>query len=249
MIAATTRRVALLPDANHYVGPALARQLVTRGHDLVVGTIDADLLAELTAAGAAIEVVDGARDLAEPATAGLLVEAGVARFGRIDTAVAATGRIVTGSFLKSSFDDLRAAVNGCLEAPYHFLRAVVPVMVAQADGQVLVVTSASGARPTPGAPLYSSARAGANMLVKNVAAEVARHRVEVNAVGTNFMDFPEFRRASGADDPEVRARLEASVPLGRLGTMEEFAAFCMPFVDGTSRFTTGQFVAYAGGWA
>jgi 3-oxoacyl-[acyl-carrier protein] reductase len=31
--------------------------------------------------------------------------------------------------------------------------------------------------------------------------------------------------------------------------MEEFAAFSMPFIDGTSRFTTGQFIAYAGGWA
>jgi 3-oxoacyl-[acyl-carrier protein] reductase len=47
----------------------------------------------------------------------------------------------------------------------------------------------------------------------------------------------------------VRAKIEAQVPLGRLGTVEELAAFCMPFVDGTSTFTTGQFVAYAGGWA
>jgi 3-oxoacyl-[acyl-carrier protein] reductase len=85
--------------------------------------------------------------------------------------------------------------------------------------------------------------------VRNVAGEVARHHVQVNAVGTNFMDFPEFRRATGADDPAVRARLEAMVPLGRLGTMDEFAHFCAPFVDGTSGFTTGQFVAYAGGWA
>jgi NAD(P)-dependent dehydrogenase (short-subunit alcohol dehydrogenase family) len=87
------------------------------------------------------------------------------------------------------------------------------------------------------------------MLARNVAGEVARDGVQVNAVGTNFMDFPEFLAASGATDPEVRARLEAQVPLGRLGTMEEFASFCMPFIDGTSRFTTGQFVAYAGGWA
>jgi 3-oxoacyl-[acyl-carrier protein] reductase len=87
------------------------------------------------------------------------------------------------------------------------------------------------------------------MLVKNVAGEIARTGVQVNAVGTNFMDFPEFLKASGAEDPAVRAKLEAQVPLGRLGTLEEFASFCMPFVDGTSRFTTGQFVAYAGGWA
>jgi 3-oxoacyl-[acyl-carrier protein] reductase len=82
-----------------------------------------------------------------------------------------------------------------------------------------------------------------------VAAEIAATGVQVNAVGTNFMDFPEFLAASGATDPEVRRRIEAQVPMGRLGTMEEFSAFCMPFVDGSSRFTTGQFVAYAGGWA
>ena len=87
------------------------------------------------------------------------------------------------------------------------------------------------------------------MLTKNVASEVARNGVQVNAVGTNFMDFPEFIAASGASDPNVRAAVEAQVPLGRLGTMEEFASFCMPFVDGTSRFTTGQFISYAGGWA
>jgi 3-oxoacyl-[acyl-carrier protein] reductase len=176
------------------------------------------------------------------------VQAAIARFGRLDSAAAFSGRVVTGSFLTSSLDDLRAVERGCLEAPYHFLRAVAPVMVAQGDGQVLVLTSAAGARPTPNAPLYSAARAAATMLVKNVAAEVARHGVQVNAVGTNFMDFPEFRRAAGADDPAVRARIEQSVPLRRLGTVEECAAFCMPFIDGSSRFTTGQFVAYAGGW-
>lgn len=63
------------------------------------------------------------------------------------------------------------------------------------------------------------------------------------------MDFPEFLAATGATDPEVRAKVESMVPLGRLGTMEEFAAFCLAFTDGSSRFTTGQFVAYAGGWA
>jgi NAD(P)-dependent dehydrogenase (short-subunit alcohol dehydrogenase family) len=175
------------------------------------------------------------------------VGAGVERFGRIDAAIAASGRIVVGRFLNSTLDDLRAVVNGCIEAPYHFMRAVVPHMVERGDGQVLVITSASAARPTPGAPLYSAARAGATMLARNVAAEVAATGVQVNAVGTNFMDFPAFLRANRAEDPEGRAKVEAQVPMRRLGTMEEFASFCMPFVDGTSRFTTGQFVAYAGG--
>jgi 3-oxoacyl-[acyl-carrier protein] reductase len=243
------RRVAIVGNARHYVGPELARHLASRGHDLVLGDAPEALVEELTGTGAAVEVVAGVGDLRRPEAAPALVDAARRRFGRVDAAVAFAGEIVTGRFTRSTVEDLRTVLTGCIEAPYHFLRAVVGPMVEQGDGQVLLITSAAGARPTPGAPLYSAARAGATMLARNVAAEVASSGVQVNAVGTNFMDFPAFLAASGADDPAVRARLEAQVPLGRLGTMEEFAAFCMAFLDGTSRFTTGQFVAYAGGWA
>jgi NAD(P)-dependent dehydrogenase (short-subunit alcohol dehydrogenase family) len=243
------KRIAIVADAGFYVGPALSRLLAERGHDLVLGDPPDDLVDDLRDGGTEVEVVDGVRDLTDPASAAQLVDAALARFGRIDSATAFSGRIVVGRFLESSVGDLHTVLAGCVEAPYHVLRTVVPVMVEQGDGQLLIITSASGVRPTPGAPLYSSARAAANMLVRNVAGEVARTGVQVNAVGTNFMDFPEFLRANRAEDAEGRARVEAMVPMRRLGTMEEFAHFCAPFVDGTSRFTTGQFVAYAGGWA
>ena len=87
------------------------------------------------------------------------------------------------------------------------------------------------------------------MLVRNVAGEVAGHGVQVNAIGTNFMDFPGFLKANRAEDPEGRARVEARVPMRQLGGLDELAHFASPFIDGTSRFTTGEFVAYAGGWA
>lgn len=245
----TTRRVALLNDAGAYVGPAMAREWARRGHDLVLGHPAEGLVAELESLGAAVEVVDDARDLAEPTAAPRLVEAALERFGRVDAAAAFTGRIIGGRFTKSSVEDLRSLVVGCLEAPYHFLKAVTAPMIEQGSGQVALITSAAGARPTPGAPLYSSVRAGATMLARNVALEIASSGVQVNALGTNFMDFPEFHRAAGTDDPEVRAAYEAQIPMRRFGTMEEFAAFSMAFLDGTSGFTTGQFVAYAGGWA
>jgi 3-oxoacyl-[acyl-carrier protein] reductase len=244
-----SRRIAIVSDAASYVGPNLARLLAERGHDLVVGDPAPGLVEELTALGAAVETVAGVRDLAKPDAASRLVQASLDRFGRVDAAAAFTGRIVVGRFLRSTIEDLRATLTGCVEAPFHFLQAVLPPMLEQGEGQILVFTSAAGARPTPGAPLYSSARAGANMLVRNVAAEVVDKGVQVNAVGTNFMDFPEFLRASRAEDPEGRARVEAQVPMGRLGTLDELAHFSAPFVDGTSRFTTGQFVAFAGGWA
>ena len=248
-MTSTTRRVAIVGDAGSYVGPELARHLAARGHDLVLGDPSDELVAELEASGAAVEAVPKVRNLTRPESAPALVAAAMARFGRVDAATAFAGQIVTGRFTRSTIEDLRTVVAGCLEGPYHFLKAVVEPMIEQGDGQILLITSAAGARPTPGAPLYSSVRAAATMLARNVAAEVARHGVQVNAVGTNFMDFPEFLRATGGTDPGIRAKIEAAVPMRRLGTVDECAAFCTVFLDGTSRFATGQFVAFAGGWA
>jgi 3-oxoacyl-[acyl-carrier protein] reductase len=245
----TSRRVAIVSDAASYVGPNLARVLAAREHDLVVGDPVDELVEELEGSGAAVVAVEGVRDLAKPESAEKLLAAALDRFGRVDAATAFTGRIVVGRFVRSSLDDLHSVLTGCVDAPYNFLRTIVPQMVEQGEGQVLVFTSAAGARPTPGAPLYSSARAAANMLVRNVAGEVAGKGVQVNAIGTNFMDFPEFLKANRAEDAEGRARVEAQVPMGRLGTLDELAHFAAVFVDGTSRFTTGQFVAFAGGWA
>ncbi|MEX2395160.1 MAG: SDR family oxidoreductase, partial [Actinomycetota bacterium] len=181
-----SRRVALISAAAGYVGPDLAKLLATRGHDLVLGDAPDDVIADLRETGADVVNVTGVGNLAAPSSSQRLLDAALDRFGRVDSATAFTGRIIVGRFLKSTLDDMRAVNEGCIEAPYNFLRALVPQMIEQeGGGQVLVLTSAAGARPTPGAPLYSSARAGANMLVRNVAAEVADRNVQVNAIGTN----------------------------------------------------------------
>ncbi len=244
----TPRRVALLNEAGGYVGPAMAREWARRGHDLVLGNPADGLVPELEALGATVVAVDGVRNLAKPESAPALVAAALDRFGRIDAAAAFTGQIIGGRFTKSSIDDLHKLVEGCLDAPYNFLKAVTAPMIEAGSGQIALITSAAGARPTPGAPLYSSVRAAATMLAKNVAMEIAPTGVQVNALGTNFMDFPEFHAAAGTNDPEVRAAYEAQIPMRRFGTMEEFASFSMAFLDGSSGFTTGQFVGYAGGW-
>ena len=243
------RRVALVANTTFYLGPPLARELARRGHDLVIGDPEDGLVDELEAMGAAVEVVEKAWDLADPDAAGRLVAAGLERFGRIDAATGFTGQIITGRFLNSTIDDVRTLERGLFEAPYHFLQAVLPSMVERGAGQVLVITSSSGARTTPGAGIYSALRAGATHLVRNVAREVAGDGVQVNALGTNFMDFDAFLAASGATEPEGRARVEAKVPMGRLGTLDECAAPGCAYLDGTCGFVTGQFVAHDGGWS
>jgi NAD(P)-dependent dehydrogenase (short-subunit alcohol dehydrogenase family) len=243
------RRVALINDGRFYAGPPLARFLAAKNHDIVIGDAPEELIQELHSLGIHAVSVKGVNSRGNTKGFQQLVSAALESFGRIDSASMFSGQIITGSILKSTRKDLDALYEGCLVAPYEFLKAVLPVMKEQQTGQVLIITSASGARPTPGAPLYSSLRAAASMLARNAAGEMAKCGVQVNAVGTNFMDFPEFLRASGATDPEVRKKVESQVPLQRLGTLEEFASFCMPYLDGTSRFATGQFVSFSGGWS
>src|SRR5262245_20518006 len=139
------RPVAIISDAAEYVGPTLAT-LVSATHDLVLGDPSDDLVEQLGRAGSDVAVVKGHRDLAQPGAAEALVSAALERFGRLDAAVAFTGAIVVGRFLRSQLDDLRRVLVGCVEAPYLFLRAVVPTMIERGGGQVLLFTSAAGAR-------------------------------------------------------------------------------------------------------
>ncbi|MEM7276316.1 MAG: SDR family oxidoreductase [Actinomycetota bacterium] len=243
------RRVAIVANARDYVGPDLARELAERGCDLVLGDPPPELPSELADLGADSWTVDGVRDLSDPTAAVRLLDMAMDAYGRVDAAVFFTGTIVTGAFMDSDPEHLDTVMAGNLMAPYRALRVFLPPMVEAGAGQVLAITSASGLRVTPGAPLYSATRAGANMLVRNVAAEVAPSGVQVNAVGTNFMDFPGFIAATGAADPAVRERIESRVPLRRLGGMAEFARFCAVFLDGSSGFQTGQVVGYDGGWS
>jgi NAD(P)-dependent dehydrogenase (short-subunit alcohol dehydrogenase family) len=242
------KRVALICPADDYVGPALAQEMARRGFDLVVGgTLAAETRAAIELTGATvIEVAGSMHDLD---LGPRMVAAALERFGRFHSVFFSSGRIALGRFQRTNIDDLRHAFEGNVAAPYAFVQAVLPTLIEQEDGQILVATSATAVRPTASASLYAGTRAAATMMLQSAAIEVVERNVQLNVVGTNFMDFPGFLAGNRAETPEGRARVEAAVPMKRLGTMTEFAQFCAVLLDGTSRFQTGQFFSYSGGWS
>ncbi len=254
-----SRPVALLTMATGYVGPALARTLATRGYDLVlhgfgsagamvgVETPFSDLVPELNGLGAAVETVTDV-DLTTAEGNQALVQAAIDRFGRLDSACFVTGQIVVGKFLDMSVDQWELVKRANLDMVFHALQATLPSMKAAGAGQIVVFTSSTGGRPDPMTSIYGGTRAGANGIVRAVGLEHARDGIQVNAVGTNFMDFPGFRQAAGYDDPERAKRIDSQIPMRRLGTMDELANVTAVLLDGTSRFQTGQFFDFSGGW-
>jgi NAD(P)-dependent dehydrogenase (short-subunit alcohol dehydrogenase family) len=231
-------RVALLTQTGDYVGPQLARRLAGT-HRLVLHDPADDLVEELRDGGTEVEVVPGPdADLRSAAGNELVVARALDRFGRIDAAAVVTGTgIITGPFLDITAPQWERTKAGNLDMAFHGLQALIPSMVAQGSGDVVVFTSATGARPEPRVSTYSATRAGANALVRAVGQEYARDGLCINAIGTNFMDFPGFLAASGA-----RGRCR------RLGTMDELAEFTAVLLEGRTRFQTGQFFSFSGGW-
>ncbi|PZC49477.1 MAG: 3-oxoacyl-[acyl-carrier protein] reductase [Chloroflexi bacterium] len=242
-----SRRVAIIADANIHLGPDLARELAAREHDLVLSEPSDGLADELIAAGANVEAVTGTADLTQPQTVPTLIDAALSRFDRLDAACIRTGRIITGDIFQATVEDLRELVSLNIESTFHALQALLPVLAERGGGQVVIVTSASGDSPTPYAALYSATRAAANMLVKNAALRVAKHGVTLNAIGTNNLDYPGFRAATGADDPAIRAKIESRVPIRRLGRTDEVAHFAASLLDGKNMFQTAQFFPLSGG--
>lgn len=262
---AASRRVALIMSANDFVGPGLAELLAASGHDLVLQGASDDLLQRLARWNVEVEAVCES-DLASSVEAPLtdaesctrLVARALDRFGRLDSAAlnprSRGPGFTRGSLLDAALSDLQG-LCGYFDSTFHLLRAVIPAMKRGGGGQILVFTSAAGKRPEAGWSLYGSVRAGQSFLVQAAALEHAADNISINAIGSKNVVWDGFPLAPADAIHGDRVErgpwsvpLESETPLGRVGTISELAAFATVLLDGRSRFQTGQFFGYSGGW-
>ncbi len=244
------KRVVILADTQTHMMPALAREMAGRNHDLVLGDAMDGLAEELTQMGAKVEVVPDTADQTKADTIQKLVDRANDAFGGFDAACIRSGVHGDGTILDSTPEDCQIQYEGNFRSVFYVLQALLPPLVAQKSGQVVINTSASGLRPAAFASVYSAMRAGANALVRTAGQTVAPHGVTVNATGTYAMDYPSFLHDVGADtDPAKRTEVEQGVPMRRLCRPEEAAHFVATLIDGKGTFQTSQFFAIDGGWA
>jgi 2-keto-3-deoxy-L-fuconate dehydrogenase len=121
-------------------------------------------------------------------------------------------------------------------------------MVARRAGKILVIGSASALRGMRRASTYSAARGAQLAWVQAVGAEVAAANVQVNAIAQNFVDNPTYFPAAVQEDPRFRDRLAREVPLGRLVSAREEAAFAAYLLSGAADCFVGQVFPLCGGW-
>ena len=245
-----TRRVTILADTQTHMMPALAREMARRDHDLVVGDALDGLADELSDLGASVEVVADAADQTRPDTIQKLVDRATDVFGGFDSACIRTGVHGTGNILAATPEDCEVQYEGNFRSVFFALQALLPPLVEQQSGQVVINTSASGYRPVEFAALYSAMRAGANALIRSAAQTVAPHGVTLNGTGTYAMNYPSFLHDVGADtDPAKRAAVEEQLPMRQLVEPEQAAYFVATLIDGVGTGQTAQFFTIDAGWS
>lgn len=243
-------KVVILADTKTHMMPTLARVMANRGFNLVLGDAEDGLAEELIALGVKVEVVPDTADQTKPDTIQKLVDRAMDAFGGFDSACIRTGTHVNASALTGEEKDLDTVYAGNLKSVFFALRAVVPPLVEQKSGQVVINTSAGAMRPQPAQALYCATRAAANALVRATGLEVAPYRVTVNATGTAGMEYPSYLHMVGADQsPEKRKEAEAGFPMKRFIQPEDAANFVATLIDGTATGQTGQFFPIDAGWS
>lgn len=248
-------RTAVITDAQLNIGPHLARKMAALGYNLVIADVLEGLPEELRRLGAADVVVvpgleqDGPNNESKPGSLQRVVDAALDRFGSFDSAFIRTAiHEPPGDILEADAEGLFTHYEqNCLAVMYG-LQAVLPPLVKAGAGQVVVQTSATGQKPQPTMMAYSTMRAAANMMCRCAAMTVAPHGVCVNVIGTNFMNYPGFRKAAGAEDEETYQRILDEIPMRRLGETEEAAHLALALLDGHNMYTTGNAFPVAGGF-
>jgi 3-oxoacyl-[acyl-carrier protein] reductase len=245
------KRVAIINDALMQIGPPIVRNFAKLGYNLVIAQPAKGLVKECEGHGAKVIVVpgieqEGPNDERKPDSTQRLVDAAMKEFGGFDSAYIRTAIHLKGDILHITAKDMQMLYESNFLAVVYAHQALMPPLMEAGAGQILTLTSATGNKPFYDMAGYCSMRAAANMLIRCAATTAAPKGVCINAIGTNFLNYPDAIKTYGG--PEALKNVVKHIPVGRLGEPEEAAHLAMALLDGRNMFTTGSFFPIAGGY-
>jgi len=251
-------KAALVTAASRGLGRAIAETLAAEGASLVICARGADALDQARAAIAARTGVE-----VDSIVADLATEDGIARawqhardrLGRVDVLVTNAGGPPSGPFENHDWSAWQHAVELTLRSAVELTRLVLPGMKERQWGRILNVTSIAVKQPVDGLMLSNSLRAAVTGFARTLANEVARYGVTVNNILPGYTRTERVEQLNaataareGISAEEVSRRIEAQIPMRRLGEPHEFAALAAFLASEQAAYITGQSIAVDGGW-
>ena len=248
-------KVAIITGGGSGLGRAMALRFVAEGARVLVADINEaggqETVAAVGRMGAEDAVAFRRTDVTVEADCEAAVADVIGRWGRLDVMVANAGIGSPGYLVEQTREawDRVLAVNltGVFLCARHAFRA----MQGAGGGAILITASVAGLGGTPRLGAYGASKAGAIQLMQTLALEGARFNIRANALCPVWTDTPmvdafiDHLTTQGHD--QLRARLTADIPLGRMGTPDDVANAALFLASDEAAFITGVAFPVDGG--
>lgn len=249
-------KVALVTASSKGLGRAAAMALAREGAKVALCArsdqleTTADDIRQETGA----QVLAVRADLSKPDDVERLIKKTLDHFGRIDILIINAGGPPPGSFMDLTPEDWHSSLQLTLMSAVHLLYGCLPSMIEQGSGSIVTTQSYSVKQPIDNLVLSNSIRMAVIGLMKSLANEFGSKGIRVNSINpawtwTNRVEQLMKDRAerSGRSLDEEAAQVSQDVPLGRMGTVEEFGQAIAWLASPAASFIHGHALMFDGG--
>ena len=243
------QRVAVVTGGASGMGEATCHELGRRGHKIAILDLDSesahrvaeDLRGEgVTALAVDVDVTD--RPAVDEAFAKVRSE-----LGPVSILVTSAGMMAFAPFLEIAPESWTRIVDVNLTGTFHCCQAALPDMLAAQWGRIVMISSSSAQRGSPGMAHYAASKGAVITLTKSLAHEYAPAGITVNNIPPSGIETPMQHQSQAAGKLPSNEALARRIPLGHLGTGADIAAAVGFLCSEEAGFITGQVLGVNGG--
>jgi len=240
-----TSRVALVTGGTGCIGTAICKRLARAGHRVATNYRNEEKArawqSQMAAEGITVALAKG--DVSSPQDAETMVREVERQLGPVEILVNNAGITRDTTFHKMSPEQWREVICTNLDSCFNVTRPVIEGMRARKWGRIIQISSINGQKGQYGQANYAAAKAGMHGFTISLAQENAKFGITVNTVSPGYIGTDMVM----AVPEEVRNKIVAQIPTGRLGRPEEIAYAVAFFIPDEAAWITGANLSANGG--
>ncbi len=243
-------KVALITGASSGIGKAIAKRFASEGARIVVnyrpGSPADGEAAQAEAASFGPASIAVAADVSKREDVERMIEEIIKQFGRIDIAINNAGIEIRKAFLEVTDEEWNKVIAVNLYGSYLVSQVAARQMVKQGQGGKLInISSVHEDIPFPEYTAYCASKGGVRMMMRNLAIELAPHKINVNNIAPGAIATPINQAV--LDDPRAMKNAISEIPWGRFGRPEEVASVAVFLASNEAEYVTGSTYYIDGG--